>query len=476
MSSSGLSSPRLQLPEEEIHHEASTSKQKEDDVVMEIKDDQSDNEEIDAWANSILHANRNIEGEQEPFATIPRVPERLRQGDYDAFEPNIISIGPYRWGQPRFQPMEKHKWLSVEAILMRNARYSLADYIREIKEMEITARSRYSGNIYLESREFVEMLLFDGCFVVEYLLKEGLPNLMDDGIPDTRTWMDDAIRNDLLLLENQLPFFIVQLIYEMVTGEEPLQLMRLTHNFFKRVSPINMSGLTFDKPPVHYWLVHHLLHLYHWFLFSTKNEGKRLGPTNQGSSSKKLKWTIPSATFLEEAGIKFREKTEVTASLMDATFENGVMKITPLFIDAFTVSQFRNLIALEKFDPYIEPQVLAFSQFMDYIINTSKDVALLRKKGIIEHAFGSNEEVATFFNQLTSGTLEYRTPEMTRMYKDVDDYCKTKRHRWREILMRDYFGSPWTAISLVAAVILLSLTFIQTFFSMYAYFKPPSAT
>ena len=167
---------------------------------------------------------------------------------------------------------------------------------------------------------------------------------------------------------------------------------------------------------------------------------------------------------------------EVTASLMDATFENGVMKITPLFIDAFTVSQFRNLIALEKFDPYIEPQVLAFSQFMDYIINTSKDVALLRKKGIIEHAFGSNEEVATFFNQLTSGTLEYRTPEMTRMYKDVDDYCKTKRHRWREILMRDYFGSPWTAISLVAAVILLFLTLIQTFFSMYAYFKPPSAT
>ncbi|XXG52831.1 hypothetical protein AAC387_Pa03g1039 [Persea americana] len=79
MSSSGLSSPRLQLPEEEIHHEASTSKQKEDDVVMEIKDDQSDNEDIDAWANSILHANRNIEGEQEPFATIPRVPERLRQ-------------------------------------------------------------------------------------------------------------------------------------------------------------------------------------------------------------------------------------------------------------------------------------------------------------------------------------------------------------------------------------------------------------
>ncbi|KAJ8635395.1 hypothetical protein MRB53_009662 [Persea americana] len=67
-----LSSPRLQLPEEEIHHEASTSKQKEDDVVMEIKDDQSDNEDIDAWANSILHANRNVEGVQEPFATIPR--------------------------------------------------------------------------------------------------------------------------------------------------------------------------------------------------------------------------------------------------------------------------------------------------------------------------------------------------------------------------------------------------------------------
>ncbi|RWR75981.1 hypothetical protein CKAN_00438900 [Cinnamomum micranthum f. kanehirae] len=33
--------------------------------------------------------------------------------------------------------------------------------------------------------------------------------------------------------------------------------------------------------------------------------------------------------------------------------------------------------------------------------------------------------------------------------------------------MRDYFGSPWAAISLVAAIILISLTFLQTYFSLH---------
>ena len=39
--------------------------------------------------------------------------------------------------------------------------------------------------------------------------------------------------------------------------------------------------------------------------------------------------------------------------------------------------------------------------------------------------------------------------------------------------MRNYFSNPWVATSLVAAVFLLALTFIQTFFAAYSYFKPP---
>ncbi|XXG52842.1 hypothetical protein AAC387_Pa03g1049 [Persea americana] len=221
--------------------------------------------------------------------------------------------------------------------------------------------------------------------------------------------------------------------------------------------------------------------LYEWLSdwLSTRLSNFRYWPSSNSTSNsshlKKSKYTIGSATFLEEAGIKFRKKKQVTDSVMDAEFTNGVTEITPLFIDVFTVSQFRNLIALEKSDHYLEPQVIAFARFMDYIISTSKDVALLRKKGILQHAFGSDEEVAAIFNQLTSGTLEYQTTKLTKMYEDVDEYCKSKRHQWRAILMRDYFGSPWAAISLVAAVILISLTFLQTYFSIYSYFRPPSA-
>ena len=106
--------------------------------------------------------------------------------------------------------------------------------------------------------------------------------------------------------------------------------------------------------------------------------------------------------------------------MIDVRFTDGVINITPYVTDAFTISQYRNLIAFEKFNPIIELWFIAFAQFMDYLINKSKDVILLRKKGIIEHALGSDEEVANVFNQLTTETFEYLTLELATVYGEVD--------------------------------------------------------
>ncbi|KAK1279526.1 hypothetical protein QJS04_geneDACA004578 [Acorus gramineus] len=61
------------------------------------------------------------------------------------------------------------------------------------------------------------------------------------------------------------------------------------------------------------------------------------------------------------------------------------------------------------------------------------------------------------------------------MIVDVNKYCNSKTHRWRAVLARDYFNSPWAIISVVAAFILLGLTLLQTFYTMYAYYHPPSS-
>lgn len=392
--------------------------------------------------------------EEEPIVNIPRVPEALRRGDNDAYEPKVISFGPYHRGNHRLQPMERLKWENLRRIL-NERECRLSDYLDKIAPMENRVRSCYSDDInLLKSRDLVEMMLLDSCFIIHFMRGSDLP------IPDDKIWMWELIQNDMLLLENQLPLFLVEYVYHLIIDEH--QRRDFTENaleFFSDVYYKENPGTAGISPRG----VRHLFHLYHKFLFFGE----------EGCTPASAKRPISGAKSLEERGIKFKPMT--SEKVMDVQFNRGTMEIKPLRIDASNISLFKNLIALERLDPCTEPLLTGYAKFMDYIIDTSKDVALLRKKGIIIRACGSDEEVATIFNQLTSGALDYQPTKVMRIYRDVEKYCRSKSRYWRVILFRDYCSNPWTSAKVFAAVILLVLAFLQTFFSVYPYFRPPSA-
>ncbi|XXG52850.1 hypothetical protein AAC387_Pa03g1056 [Persea americana] len=392
--------------------------------------------------------------EEEPIVNIPRVPEAIRRGDNDAYEPKVISFGPYHRGNHRLQPMEKLKWENLQRILdKRECR--LSDYLDKIAPMENRVRSCYSDDIkLLKSRDLVEMMLLDSCFIIHFVRGSDLP------IPEDKIWIWDLIYNDMLLLENQLPLFLVEYVFHLIKDEHQRQ--DFTENaldFFSNVDNKENPGTAGISPRG----VRHLFHLYHKFLFFGE----------EGCTPASAKRPISGAKSLEEWGIEFRTMT--SKKVMDVKFNRGTMEIKPLRIDASNISLFKNLIALERLDPCTEPLLTGYAMFMDYIIDTSKDVALLRKKGIIIRAFGSDEEVATIFNQLTGGAMDYQPAKVRGIYQAVEKYCRNKHRYWLVILLRDYFSNPWTSAKVFAAVILLVLAFIQTFFSMYSYFRPPSA-
>ncbi|XXG60594.1 hypothetical protein AAC387_Pa04g2458 [Persea americana] len=78
--------------------------------------------------NEQVHTNndKNEEGTMFPIPRVPhrlpKVPQRLRKGNNDAYEPKIISIGPYHRGNPRLQAMEKKKFQHLHRILSLNPR------------------------------------------------------------------------------------------------------------------------------------------------------------------------------------------------------------------------------------------------------------------------------------------------------------------------------------------------------------------
>lgn len=420
-------------------------------------------------------------------ATIPRVPERLRQGENDAYEPKIISFGPYHHGEEKLKAMEKHKWSCLQKILSRNQEIPLKNYINEIKEQEEKIRSCYSGhfNFIMKSKDFVEMMLIDGCFIVEHLLQIH-EDVVDAELMSSMKWVCPLIRCDILLLENQLPFFILDGIFDMAITQSSSVHAHSYPSSFTHLAIYYFNDMTDEKsnlPPPQ--SIQHLLHLYHSFCLYTpelEEESRssiiKIGGEDDEVVSDTTKeeyfLTIPSATALEEAGVEFMRK-DVEGSKLDVTFSKGKMMIPPLLINASTKSKFRNLIAFEQFSPDSDGDLYknftAYAEFIACIASTQKDVALLYEKGIILHTLGNHKEVADILCHVKRGAWYDENDYVVDIYKEVNEYMRKRRHRWRASLMHNYFNSPWAVVSIVAGGILLLLTILQTYFSGYSAFQ-----
>ncbi|XXG86937.1 hypothetical protein AAC387_Pa11g1747 [Persea americana] len=99
---------------------------------------------------------------------------------------------------------------------------------------------------------------------------------------------------------------------------------------------------------------------------------------------------IPSATELQEAGVRF--KLNKATSFFEVRFEQGVMKITPLCIYDDARILFRSLIAFEQCFPKRGNHFTSYCAFIDFLVNTPRDVSILREADILENGLGSNEE------------------------------------------------------------------------------------
>lgn len=132
-----------------------------------------------------------------------------------AYQPRIVSIGPYHRGQPRLNMIEEHKWRYLGSLLSRTG-LPLEEFLKSIAPLEKEARECYSETIQLDSHEFLEMLVLDGCFIIELFRKVGrlVPFEPDDPLV-TMAWILPFFYRDFLKLENQVPFFILQQLFEL---------------------------------------------------------------------------------------------------------------------------------------------------------------------------------------------------------------------------------------------------------------------
>ncbi|XP_041010496.1 uncharacterized protein LOC121254493 isoform X2 [Juglans microcarpa x Juglans regia] len=176
-------------------------------------------------------------------------------------------------------------------------------------------------------------------------------------------------------------------------------------------------------------------------------------------------WNIHSATELKEAGVKFKKAEK--SNVISIKFNNGLMEISPLTIEDQTETYLRNLIAYEQYchRPNNVTYVSNYVRFMDHLINSPKDVELLRRRGIIYNNLGDDKVISTMVNKL-GDYVSFPTNIYARTIMDVNMHCRRRRNVWMAKLRRDYFNSPWALVSFMGAVLLLALAITQAIFSI----------
>lgn len=300
--------------------------------------------------------------------------------------------------------------------------------------------------------------------------------IVEDPIFTTR-WMLRTLQRDLLKLENQLPFFVLEQLYELIGSAADPPLVDLVLTFFDPLLPREniKSKLNLEEE------FDHMLDIFRSTFLSSVNERTKPAGWKQLQTPSNIplvqeRQLIHCVTELQEAGVRFKKRRDM--DLLDIYFEksNGVLKIPPLYIDDNTVPLFLNLVAYEQCDQDAKPFFTNFFMFFDSLINSHMDVEILHKNGIINHVLGSDKDVANLFNRL-GREIVYDLDEcyLSQQMKDVNNYCKkyyaSKWHVWLTNLIRDYFSSPWAFLSLLAAIALLLLTTVQTYYTVFSYYS-----
>ncbi|XP_042751684.1 UPF0481 protein At3g47200 [Lactuca sativa] len=413
-----------------------------------------------------------------------RVPQSLFEINREAYQPRIVSIGPYHHGNKHLEMIEEHKWRYLDDLIQRTGK-SIGYFMTIIVSMQDRIRQSYSESLdHFSANDLAKMMVLDGFFLIELFRKVGKLVETDTDDPIFRmVWVSPFLMRDLLKIENQIPFVVLQKLFDVSKdGSKPddRTLSTLILEFFnytvdRKKEILNEHKNTEGK---------HLLDFFRKSFINpkeqnpvptfdiSKNSSQKLiqTPTKLKINNSYLK-LIPPANKLKIVGVTFKASHEPD-SFLDIEFRNGVLSIPQINMDDFYSSFFLNCIAFELCYFHCSKHITTYVVFMGCLMNTSTDVGVLSEDKIIENYFGTDKELAKFFKSVGKDVaFNIKDNYLTGLFVEVNEYCENGWHVHLAGFKHTYFESPWAAVSAFAAFLLLCFAGLQTFYTVYQYYK-----
>lgn len=435
--------------QQEVHVSIEIGKQ-ETEFVKEESTSSENKNEIAVLVKDI----KSMVESSEPSFPVPcrinRVPDQLRRVNEEAYTPRLISIGPLHHYSKKLQTMEKIKLKFLKSFLQRfpDPETILQKLLTTVKEMEQYISYCYGESIMAcsHNHDFLKIIFVDAIFILELFIRSN-DGKSDDVLKEEAGVDLSVLKVDLVLLENQLPFFFIESLFTMAFSRYDRSLIELTFWFFDNFNTMKIS-------PIKAGRIEHFTDLVRTFLQPTSTSL----PTRESYWYDELQYP---ATQLEEAGLKF----QVGSNELLFDLDVGMLEIPGVELSNLTEALFQNIIAFEQTRCAGDEFLSGYFAMLGSLIKTTKDMDLLRQYKIVENRFHDSNEATLVVKNLYSSIIR-----ANGNYKLIGDRLnsfyrrpwRTQLHIWKNALKRDYFCNPWRSAATIAAFILLVLTLIQT--------------
>lgn len=440
---------------------------------------------------------KTFELDCKPSFTSPsciyKVPEALRNENKDAYTPQLISIGPLHNKNPKLKPMEKQKILYFTYFRRRDEAMVevLKHYKKYIEKKENQIRDCYSETSQDDTNEFVRMILVDAVFIMELFLRKWEAHKFSNSDDlFTRYGVRTSFERDLLLIENQIPFKVLEKLYKLVSSkvhkdQDHSSFLDLARLYFCDYDPYYQLSkgeiaekhklkTVWEKPE-------HFADLVRWLSV----------PQHLIFDAFSYSFSVNAATKLKLAGITFQP--DFSRCLLDVRFEKRPtlsplswlpytpksikphLQIPTLRVDNSTKSFFLNLMAFEQCHYPQHPYISSYITLIASLIRTKEDVELLTESGVVHNELSSDEEflqmIRSLSKQIVASSFCYGhlTKEVRKYYNSAYNHSMATI---RLVYFRDVSRTTMTIFALVAITfciisILSSLKYLNAKVSSY---------
>lgn len=315
----------------------------------------------------------------------PSVPEHFRKRN-SCYLPLLVSIGPIFHGRPELKNVEDLKPEISQKFIqecMISSGNEVDTYKKKLYDVAIEMKPYYSEEIVqrFTDEKFYGMLLLDVCFMSAVI--HGIVSKNERKLPLSSSVLRMCLR-DFFLLENQIPFLLVQDLVKLRFGST-----EIIHQFLSAVVHNPLTSNHMDKQPPH------LLDL-------LRHEYIGIGQ-HPDRSSENYYPKFLSAKQLHDRGVRFWEavRRKIGYSLVQMEFDasTGNLYMPPLLIDESFESIFLNIAAYEASRCDLKKsEVTTYLCLLQHLARDPESVSVLRKNVI--RSKEDNSYIAKMFQRM----------------------------------------------------------------------------